>query len=364
MVRKAFLFVSVLALCAATAPVAALAQDAQLSDAGLPQYQGPAQSGPQSIPEIANLLNGNLDLKSDSPALPGPGEGSIQPVDGSGQPTGQRTESGGHSDYCDRSLGTWFYCADPQPDPQQQANKAGGASSQSQDEKDLAAAKLFRDNMEKARQIAVWNPTEQNLRRYYAYQQATMDKSGTFADAIRRIVWSDPSLDYTLQRPVGEQAKTDWLNTRMTDRDLFFRGAHDQIGIYYIYRGDCAPCRSASPIIAAFGRRYGVTIQAISTDGKPNPEFPDFKVDHGQLAAMNLNNPVTPSYVIYQSPTLNRDGSAAEVSVTVTDGKKLKLRPCLNATGCVTYLGAGVLTMDEMADRLFVTLATETGKDF
>ena len=32
--------------------------------------------------------------------------------------------------------------------------------------------------------------------------------------------------------------------------------------------------------------------------------------------------------------------------------------------GCLTYLGAGVLSVDELADRLFVTLATQPGQDF
>jgi conjugal transfer pilus assembly protein TraF len=346
------LVVSALALAVAMTPVFVMAQDR--SDAPNP-YQSPLQSDPSSFPEIERLLKGTSNAPGETPA----------PTTEQTHSAAQQKQGGGSSAYCDARLGTWFYCEDPDEEEETQASSDGRQpSSPQQDEKDVAAAKQFKDQMERARQIAVWNPTEANLRRYYAYQQVTMEKSGFFADAIRRIVWADPSLDYNQQRPIGEAAKTDWLQARTTDRDLFFRGAYDKIGLFYIYRGSCAPCRSASPIVASFGKRYGFPIQAISTDGAPNPDFPEYKVDKGQLAAWGITNPVTPAYLIYQKPTLAPNGDEADVTITVTDGKRIKLRPCLNPKGCVTYLGAGVLTMDDMADRLFVTLATDTGKDF
>ncbi len=73
---------------------------------------------------------------------------------------------------------------------------------------------------------------------------------------------------------------------------------------------------------------------------------------------------MTPAYLIYQKPSLDAQGNAKPISITVSDGKTISLRPCQNPKGCLTYLGAGVLSVDELADRLFVTLATEAGKDF
>ena len=361
------LMVSVLAVMLAV-PALAVAQD-DPAPAAPTAYQAPAGGGPETFPEIKKLLDTDAAAPADAPRdATTPGTPSADPaapgVAVVAAKAPQLKEGGGSSTYCDRSLGQWFYCQDPQSDDQQQAAASGQASQQAQDDKDVAAAKQFAAQMERARQVAVWNPSEENLRRYYAYQQVTMEKSGLFADKIRRIVWADPSLDYDLKRPVNEAGKTEWLETRMTDRDLFFRQAYDQVGIFYIYRGSCGPCRTASPIVAEFGRRYGFPIQAISTDGAPNPEFADFKIDKGQLAAWGITNPMTPAYLIYQKPTLDRDGQEADVEVTVTDGKKIRLRPCLNPKGCVTYFGAGVLSIEEMADRLYVTLATEPGRDF
>lgn len=280
------------------------------------------------------------------------------------QTAAQAPDTGHANSYCDRNLGTWFYCHDDETAPETQAPEQMPAGAARADDQDMAAAEKFKADMERARLIAVWNPTDENVRRYYAFEQQTMAKSGTFADVARRMVWSDPNLDYTLQRPIGDAAKTEWVDTRNTDRDLFFRGIYDQIGIFYIYRGSCAPCRAASPIVRAFGQRFGVKIKPISTDGAPNPEFADFVVDRGQLKAWGITQPVTPAYMIFQKPSLDAAGRARPTTVTVSDGKVFTLRPCENPKGCLTYLGAGILSVDELADRLFITLATQPGQDF
>lgn len=278
-------------------------------------------------------------------------------------PTAQTPEAGHGGDYCQRNLGTWFYCDQAVPEPDQETS-APPPAGQSTAEADYAAAQAFKADMEKARLVAVWNPTEANVRKYYAFQQETLSKSGTFADTIRRMVWADPTLDYTLQRPVSAVAKTAWVDGRNTDRDLFFRGIYDEVGIYYVYRGSCAPCRLASPIVQQFGQRYGLTVKAISVDGAPNEHFPNAVIDRGQMKAWGFDAPITPAYLIYQKPTLDARGQPRPIEVAVSDGRSFALRPCQNPKGCLTYLGAGVLSVDELADHLFVTLATEPGKDF
>lgn len=277
------------------------------------------------------------------------------------QESGQRADDGRSNDYCSRNLGTWFYCETEPVEADADvadSQEPGGAAA------DLAAAETFKKEMEDARIVAVWNPTDENVRRYYAYQQVTMQKSGLFADMARRMIWSDPSLDYTLQRPISASAKSEWSEARTTDRDLFFRGIFDQIGIFYVYRGSCGPCRVASPIVRQFGQRYGFVIKPISADGAGNPEFPDAAADRGQLKAWGITDPVTPAYLIFQKPSLDARGLDRGVVITVSDGKQIHLRSCQNPKGCLTYLGAGVLSVDEMADRLFVTLATRPGEDF
>lgn len=291
------------------------------------------------------------------PSAPG-----LQPA-----PKVQQSDSGRESDYCQRNLGKWFYCQSPEPEPEPETkDKPSSAPSrpQSQDEADYEALKKFKEDMEKARLIAVWNPSAENLKRYQQYQKAALDKGGLFADSWRRMVWEDPSNDYSLMRPVSELGKSTWTDTRNLDRDMFFRSLKGQIGIYYIYRGNCAPCKVQSPTMANFVTRYGVTVHAISADGSPNEFFPNAKKDSGQLKAWGFSNSVSPAFLVYQAPNIDRSGAVHPLQIKVSDDRIISLRPCTNPKGCLQYIGAGVLSVDELAERLYVVLGTEPGKDF
>jgi conjugal transfer pilus assembly protein TraF len=270
-------------------------------------------------------------------------------------PRPQAAERSSAQDYCDRNLGRWFYCETPEPDADTPAPKAEAPKSQADNDADAAAK--FRADMEKARQAAVWNPTEENLKRYFALQKVTLDKAGLFADNWRRMIWADPSMDYNLVRPVSDLGKSEWMDERNGDRDLFFRRISAEVG-------SCGPCRVQGPIMYNFNQRYGINIHGISTDGSKSALFPDTKPDQGQLAAWGINNKVTPAYLIFQRSNLGADGQVHPVDVTVSDGKVIHLRPCPNPNGCLNYVGAGILSVDDLADRLFVVLGTESGKDF
>ena len=284
------------------------------------------------------------------------------PTAAAAPPRVQAPERSSAQDYCDRNLGKWFYCEAPEPEPDAPAAKPD--EPKAQDDVDADAAAKFKADMEKARQVAVWNPTEENLRRYYAYQKVTLDKAGLFADNWRRMIWADPSMDYNLVRPVSDLGKSEWMDERNGDRDLFFRRISAEVGIYYVFRESCGPCRVQGPIMYNFNQRYGINIHAISTDGSKSALFPDAKPDQGQLAAWGINNKVTPAYLIFQRSNLGADGQVHPVDVTVSDGKVIHLRPCPNPNGCLNYVGAGILSVDDLADRLFVVLGTESGKDF
>ena len=56
--------------------------------------------------------------------------------------------------------------------------------------------------------------------------------------------------------------------------------------------------------------------------------------------------------------------SKAPVRATLSNGKVVTLRPCAKPKGCLTYLGAGVMSVEDIAERMFVLLATRPGQDF
>ena len=265
--------------------------------------------------------------------------------------------------YCGRKLGAWFYCEAPAP-------PAAAASPADQPTKvvvrpEIAELEAYQKELDEAGRIASWKPTTANVERYMRLQRISMDKSGLFSDLWRRVVWNNPDLDYTIQRPTGSVAKNEFDSERQSDRDLFLRSVSAEIGVFYVYSGVCGPCRVASPIIKEFSDRYGVSVKVISTDGEPNPVFGRTLPDRGQLKAWGIDHAVTPALLIFQSPTpVGADGRFAKRTVATVEGRTMQLRPCEEARGCLTYLGAGVMSVEDIAERFFVLLSKDPGTDY
>jgi len=275
-------------------------------------------------------------------------------------PSGQPHDTDGVS-YCGRRLGAWFYCEAPAPaeaSPTGQPTKVVVPP-------EIVELEAYQKELEEAGRIASWKPTTENVERYMRLQRISMDKSGLFSDLWRRVVWNNPDLDYTIQRPTGSVAKNEFDSERQSDRDLFLRSVSAEIGVFYVYSGVCGPCRVASPIIKEFSDRYGVSVKVISTDGAPNPVFGRTLPDRGQLKAWGIDHAVTPALLIFQSPTpVGADGRFAKRTVATVEGRTMQLRPCEQARGCLTYLGAGVMSVEDIAERFFVLLSKDPGTDY
>jgi len=266
-------------------------------------------------------------------------------------------------DYCARDLGTWFYCV--RPEEPEAAPVATPKPKLDETAKQIADFDKFKADLEKAQKIAVWDPTPENVERFYRMQRAALNQSSLFSDQYRRLVWARPDLDYTLKRPVSELGKRQWSDQRASDRELFLQKVSGEIGLFYVYRGTCGPCRVFSPIMRSFADRYAVTVKGISTDGAANDYIPSSFPDRGQLHAWGFDNPTTPSVLLYQSSSLDpRTGEQRDLKVRLGDDRVVRIQPCLKPQGCLSYLGAGVMAQDDIAERIYVLLATELGEDY
>ena len=265
--------------------------------------------------------------------------------------------------YCGRDLGQWFYCDRPAP-PEQPEERSENSPLRSMRAPEIAELEQFQKELEEARNIATWRPSPETVETYYRLQQVALDKGGMFADYYRRLVWTNPELDYTVKRPVVEVAKHGWTDDRLADRDLFLRNVSDKVGLFYVYRGSCGPCTIASPIVKSFGDRFGMSVSAISADGAPNQHFPSARRDQGQLQQWGVRQ-MTPALLFFQSSDVDpRTGEVRPRRVRGANGQMMELLPCRKREGCLTYAGAGVMSLEDIAERLFVLLSKEPGTDF
>ena len=230
--------------------------------------------------------------------------------------------------YCrERRLGQWFYCTRPK-DPEHRASQVPQASAAER----MAAISRELDEL-KAR--AILEPTQENVIAYVRFQREQLDRASTFSDTWQRALWQNPDLDYTLQRPVNTVGKRAWLDNRKADRDTGLTNLGQRYGLFYFYAQSCGACEIFGPILRSVADSHGMTVMAVSMDGGPNRDFPNYVVDSGQRARMGVAGNQTPALVLFDT-----------------------------ATRRTIPVGFGLLSAEEIMDRIFMLTNTKVGSDF
>jgi conjugal transfer pilus assembly protein TraF len=109
----------------------------------------------------------------------------------------------GPPDYCARDLGTWFYCVRPEAPPEETEQVAKPEASS--EAKEVAEFEKFKVELDRVQKLAVWNPTPENVERFYRMQRAALNQSSLFSDQYRRLVWARPDPGLHAEAP-GQRA--------------------------------------------------------------------------------------------------------------------------------------------------------------
>lgn len=137
------------------------------------------------------------------------------------------------------------------------------------------SVKWFQENLQKHLEVAIDNPTPENVRNYYMIQRVMMDKAQRFTEVAQSVVQGDPILDETRRRPY-EPATGVLMNLRANKvLQETFVDLQDKIGIAYFFSGDeetCPTCKIAGRNLSNLRDRLGVEILAISIDGKEHAD--------------------------------------------------------------------------------------------
>ncbi|MHA3795546.1 conjugal transfer protein TraF [Sphingomonas sp. YL-JM2C] len=232
--------------------------------------------------------------------------------------------------YCgERRLGQWFYCAKPKPAD----NVKPTTPIEEQRATDRIAA--ITRHLDELKAKAILDPTEANVINYIRFQREQLDRASTFSDTWQRALWQNPDLDYTLQRPVSTVGKRLWLDNRKADRDTVLTSLGQRYGLFYFYAQSCGACEVFAPILRSVTDSHRMTVMAVSMDGGPSKDFPNYVVDSGQRARMGVPGNETPALVLFDTQTKR-----------------------------TIPVGYGVLSADEIMDRIFMLTNTKVGSDY
>jgi len=285
-----------------------------------------AAAAPVPTPAFAQTL----DLQSAALAE-GAGDEDAQAVDAVVQPTfaNDVQQQQGDDFYCgQRKLGQWFYCERPKAKP-----SAPQASAQPQ-QSSTAQLKAITKQLNELKARAILEPTEANVIAYVRYQREQLDRASTFSDTWQRALWQNPDIDYTLQRPVSTVGKRAWTDNRSATRDQVLSRLGQRYGMFYFFAQSCAACEVFSPILRSVADSHRITVMAVSTDGGPSRQFPNYVVDSGQRQRMGVPL-ATPALVLFDTVTRK-----------------------------TVPVGFGVMSADEVMERIFMLTNSKVGSDF
>ena len=284
-----------------------------------------ASIAPAATPAIAQTLDLQSAAMAEAPDDTARASDAVEPM----LAADTRNEQRGDDFYCgQRRLGQWFYCE--RPKAKSSAPQTAAQSQASSTERLKAITK----QLDELKARAILEPTEANVIAYVRYQREQLDRASTFSDTWQRALWQNPDIDYTLQRPVSTVAKRAWTDNRSATRDQVLSRLGQRYGMFYFFAQSCAACEVFSPILRSVADSHRITVMAVSTDGGPSRQFPNYVVDSGQRQRMGVPL-ATPALVLFDTVTRK-----------------------------TVPIGFGVMSADEVMERIFMLTNAKVGSDF
>lgn len=151
-----------------------------------------------------------------------------------------------------------------------------------------AQMKLIQQKLEDARATAIMNPTTENIAVYKVYQDYFTEKASVFSSQWEKMLLEYPSLDYNIKNShYNATASIKAEENKKKEKDAA-KLINQHYGVFFFYRGNEALDNKLAQVVKSFSKEYGISIFAISMDGKVLKDFDNSKIDTGQAKKMNI----------------------------------------------------------------------------
>jgi conjugal transfer pilus assembly protein TraF len=242
---------------------------------------------------------------------------------------------------CDSTKWHW-YCDEPPAPTAKHSKKKEAEAHPTKLRSELSSIKTaseLREELKRREDLAIMQPTPANVRDFLEAHVMVQNKSSDFADAWRRVVWTNPDLDYSQKHPVNNTGIRLNKEKREREVDQHMIALAKEHGLLFFFRSDCPYCHAMAPVLEMIEKKYGMDILAVSTDNAPLPGLSKWVANQGQFETLLQTHGL-------------RD---ARVPALFIASKK---------NGDTAPLGMGVMAYTEITDRIFVLTGTKIGDDF
>jgi conjugal transfer pilus assembly protein TraF len=234
-----------------------------------------------------------------------------------------------HQNCQNQNLGWNFYC-----DKEQQQTKEQNQELTQQNQAELANKEIerLRKEHDSLLNTAIIFPSEENVKKYLAFNLTNLNRSSFFAETAQREIWQNPDLNYNLKRPVNSIGKRTWIDEQNQKQKQTVLSLNSRYGIFFFYRSDCPYCHAYSPVLKDFANRYHLKIKAVSLDGGLLKEWQDSIIDSGQAAKLGIS--AVPATVLFDKQNQN-----------------------------IIPIGFGALSQEELLQQIYALTQTKPGEE-
>lgn len=133
----------------------------------------------------------------------------------------------------------------------------------------------LQEKIPKQLEVALDDPTDENVRAYAYLQRAAFDKAEGFARRFQEVVLTDPVLDESNRIPVATFARASYSKIEDEEQYRILTWLSKRVGFFYFHDSTCHFCQRQAPVLRSFAEKYGFQFINIVMRGEhSNMELP------------------------------------------------------------------------------------------
>ncbi|EDO5887622.1 type-F conjugative transfer system pilin assembly protein TraF [Salmonella enterica] len=150
--------------------------------------------------------------------------------------------------------------------------------------------KVLQQATREALDTAILYPSAENFRRFMTLQNFWTDRATDFTQSSKLARLKYPELDYNVKRSHYNGSVEARLSEEKKVQSAVISQVAQRYGLFFFYRGNNAVDTLMAGVIRAFCEDRGITLMAVSVDGKISDQLPQSRPDSGQAEQMRVTH--------------------------------------------------------------------------
>ncbi|UAN24959.1 type-F conjugative transfer system pilin assembly protein TraF (plasmid) [Enterobacter sp. JBIWA003] len=172
----------------------------------------------------------------------------------------------------------------PEPAPQRTLQETLAGMTPSEQKKVLQQA------TREALDNAILYPSAENFRRFMTLQNFWTDRATDFTQTAKLARLKYPELDYNVKRSHYNGTVEARLTEEKKVQSAVISQVAQRYGLFFFYRGSNAVDNLMAGVVRAFCEDRGISLMAVSVDGKISDQLPQSRPDSGQAEQMRVTH--------------------------------------------------------------------------